>query len=130
MRFDTLATATAGIVLPFTSWIPSSADLQDPEFWVRVAVAILAPVLTLVVHRLIAAGARAAREGAKQLRAARNAMLSDADPSNDAQGHLLGFAADALDAGAEGLETGKGARAAHAVARETLDDGAAGLKRR
>lgn len=130
MRFDVLATATAGIVLPFTQWIPSSADLQDPEFWVRVAVAILAPVLTLVVHRFIAAGARAAREGAKQLRAAKGAMLSDADPSNDAQAHLLGFAADALDAGAEGLESGRGVAAAQAAAKESLDDGAAQMKRR
>lgn len=130
MRVDAAASAAAGVILPFTSWIPAGFNLQDPEFWLRVAVAILAPVLTLVVHRLIAAGARAAREGARQLKAAKAAMLADKDPTNDAQAHLLGFAADALEAGADGLESGKGVQAAQAAARESLDDNAARLKRR
>lgn len=130
MRVDAAATAAAGAILPFTSWIPSGLNLQDPEFWLRVAVAVLAPVLTLVVTRLIAAGSRAAREGARQLRAAKKAMLTDGNPENDAQAHLLGFAADALEAGADGLESGKGVQAAQAAARESLDDGAARVKRR
>lgn len=106
IHLDAIGAAFTYAALPFTNFIPTM-DLQDPDFWIRLALAVVGPVLTFALGRLFFAGARAARALSKGLRGEARRLLTDKDPENDLAGRALETVADAIDAGATGLEGGK-----------------------